>query len=109
METQLLKMMHIQHPQPIVSMQDFLLEIQKDDYYKAILESLSKDEKIELIRFVEKLAGTLGPACKKIDSLIQDGKNLEILIDELGDALNRRSFKGNAGVEEGMWPITKSD
>ena len=90
-------------------MQDFLLEMEKDEYYKKLLESLPKEERDGFILYVENLSRKMGEACKKFDNVIQDASNLEILINEIGDALGNRTFKDNVGVQEGPWLTIKKD
>ena len=88
---------------------NILLELTKDEYYKEILESVQESDRNEFIEYIENLARSMDDACKKFDDIMGDAENLEIFIDELGGSLNRRSFKDNVGVQEGMWPITKKD
>tara|TARA_Y100001973_G_C5204994_1_gene340813 strand:+ start:761 stop:1039 length:279 start_codon:yes stop_codon:yes gene_type:complete len=92
-----------------MSKHNLLLDLTKEEYYKQILESVSEDEKEEFILYIENIARQMETVCKKFEDIVSTPENLEILINELGDSINRSAFKGNIGAEGALWPITKKD
>ena len=92
-------------------MNDLLLELEKNEYYQSLIKDLPEEEQPIFIETMTKMAREFSIMRDNFSEMISScsEKDLLKLIDEVGEGLNRRSFRGNPGVTEVPWPITKQD
>ena len=84
--------------------EDLLLEIEKDPYYKELIELVPEEDRKELITNIEQMSQALNLLCSEFDELLSTGKGQHDFLNTVGSAINRRAFHDNEGVTEIPWP-----
>ena len=85
-------------------MQDLLLMLEKDEFYKELLASIPEDQQREFVLEIEKMASSLNQICSDFESFMQQEGAADQFVDIVGSAINRGTFSGNNGVTEIPWP-----
>jgi len=85
-------------------MEDILLRLDKDPRYRKLLASIDANDKDDFVKSVEDLGSIMNLICASFDDLLATEEGQDKFLNEVGGAINRRSFYNNNGVTEIPWP-----